>query len=85
MLKKSILVTTSVVMLFPCLFAPSIQAAQTGSATYRVTYKMPTVNTMEEEEEFQQILKESLQVKNPYVPTIVEKNRMSAIEIVSDL
>ncbi|MDN9010340.1 hypothetical protein [Brevibacillus laterosporus] len=85
MLKKSLLVATIAIMLFPDPFAPSIQAAQTRSATYQVTYKMPTVNTMEEAEVIHTILKESLQIKNPYLVTTLEKNRMDALEIVADL
>ncbi|KQL47193.1 hypothetical protein AN963_12575 [Brevibacillus choshinensis] len=84
-MKKSLLVASIAVMLFPGPFAPSIQAAQTGSATYRVTYKLPTVNMMEEVEVIHTFLRESLQIKNPYSATTVEKNRMDALEIVGDL
>lgn len=84
-MKKSILASMITVMLLSGSFVPAIQAAPSGAHTYRVTYKMPTINTLEEVELLYSLLKDSLQVKNPYDAALVEKNRMDIYEIVADL
>ncbi|WP_339166333.1 hypothetical protein NSQ24_17980 [Brevibacillus sp. FSL L8-0520] len=84
-MKKSILASMITVMLLSGSFVPAIQAAPSGTHTYRVTYKMPTINTLEEVELLYSLLKDSLQVKNPYDAALVEKNRMDIYEIVADL
>ncbi|MCC0567338.1 hypothetical protein HN020_15460 [Brevibacillus borstelensis] len=84
-MKKGLLASMITVMLLSGSFVPSIQAAESVTNTYRVTYKMPTINTLEEVELFYSLLKDSLQVKNPSEAALVEKNRMSIYEIVGDL
>ncbi|MCM3141625.1 hypothetical protein [Brevibacillus sp. MER 51] len=64
---------------------PIQEAAAATVASYRIAYKMPTVNTLEEKEVFHYLLKGALKIKNPHPASILDKNRRDLTEIVGDL
>ncbi|MED1946287.1 MULTISPECIES: hypothetical protein [Brevibacillus] len=64
---------------------PIQEAGAATAASYRIAYKMPTVNTLEEKEVFHFLLKGALKIKNPHPASILDKNRKSLTEIVGDL
>lgn len=64
---------------------PIQEAEAATAASYRIAYKMPTVNTLEEKEVFHFLLKGALKIKNPHPASILDKNRKGLTEIVGDL
>ncbi|MGK5510639.1 hypothetical protein [Brevibacillus formosus] len=64
---------------------PIQEAGAATAASYRIAYKMPTVNTLEEKEIFHSLLKGALKIKNPHPASSLDKNRKSLTGIVGDI
>ncbi|NQF17795.1 hypothetical protein HPY31_28425 [Brevibacillus sp. HB1.3] len=85
-MKKVVLIAAMTAVLSVGQIAYPIQEVGAATATsYRISYKMPTVNTLEEKEVFHALLKGALKIKNPHPASTLDKNRKSLTEIVGDL
>ncbi|TKI56346.1 hypothetical protein E8L90_13210 [Brevibacillus antibioticus] len=85
-MKKVMFITAIAAVLSVGQIAYPIQEAGAATvASYRIDYKMPTVNTLEEKEVFHSLLKDALKIKNPHPASILDKNSKSLTEMVGDL